>query len=74
MCAVEIWTECFGKDPSAIRRSDTYDIFGMLLKIGGWEKYSGNKNALLKRGFYGTQRCFVRTGEMPAACDSGNAT
>ena len=74
VCAVEIWTECFGKDPSAIRRSDTYDIFGMLLKIGGWEKYSGNKNASLKRGFYGTQRCFVRTGEMPAACDSGNAT
>ena len=62
VCAVEIWTECFGKDPSAIRRSDTYDIFGMLLKIGGWEKYSGNKNASLKRGFYGTQRCFVRTG------------
>ena len=74
VCAVEIWAECFGKDPSAIRRSDTYDIFGMLLKIGGWEKYSGNKNASLKRGFYGTQRCFVRTGEMPAACDSGNAT
>ena len=74
VCAVEIWSECFGKDPSAIRRSDTYDIFGMLLKIGGWEKYSGNKNASLKRGFYGTQRCFVRTGEMPAACDSGNAT
>ena len=62
VCAVEIWSECFGKDPSAIRRSDTYDIFGMLLKIGGWEKYSGNKNASLKRGFYGTQRCFVRTG------------
>ena len=74
VCAVEIWAECFGKDPSAIRRSDTYDIFGMLLKIGGWEKYSGNKNASLKRGFYGTQRCFVRTGEMPAACDPGNAT
>ena len=74
VCAVEIWAECFGKDPSAIRRSDTYDIFGMLLKIGGWEKYSGNKNASLKRGFYGTQRCFVRTGGMPAACDSGNAT
>ena len=74
VCAVEIWAECFGKDPSAIRRSDTYDIFGMLMKIGGWEKYSGNKNASLKRGFYGTQRCFVRTVEMPAACDPGNAT
>ena len=58
--AVEIWAECFSKDPTTIRRSDTYDIFGMLKKIGGWEKYSGNKNASLNRKPYGTQRCFVR--------------
>lgn len=74
VCAVEVWAECFGKDPSAIKRSDTYDIFGMLMKIGGWEKYSGNKNASLKRGFYGTQRCFVRTVKAPADCLSENAT
>lgn len=74
VCAVEVWAECFGKDPSAIKRSDTYDIFGMLMKIGGWEKYSGNKNASLKRGFYGTQRCFVRTQKAPADCDMQNAT
>lgn len=74
VCAVEVWAECFGKDPSAIKRSDTYDIFGMLMKIGGWEKYSGNKNASLKRGFYGTQRCFVRTQKAPADCLSENAT
>ena len=62
------------KEASAIKRSDTYDIFGMLMKIGGWEKYSGNKNASLKRGFYGTQRCFVRTQKAPADCLSENAT
>ena len=61
--AVEIWAECLGKDPSQIRRSDTYDIFGMLMRIGGWEKYKGNKNASLKRSFYGTQRCFVRRNQ-----------
>ena len=74
VCAVEVWAECFGKDPSTIKRSDTYDIFGMLMKIGGWEKYGGNKNASLKRGFYGTQRCFVRTVKTPADCLSENAT
>ncbi|MBS5573721.1 MAG: hypothetical protein KHX34_10135, partial [Clostridiales bacterium] len=58
--AVEIWAECFGKEPTAIRRSDTYDIFGMLMKIGGWEKYGGNRSASMKRAFYGIQRCFVR--------------
>ena len=60
VCAVEIWAECFGKDPSTIKRSDTYDIFGMLMKIGGWEKYGGNKNGLLRRPPYGPQRCYVR--------------
>ena len=60
VCAVEIWAECFGKDPSMIKRSDTYDIFGMLMKIGGWEKYSGNMNGLLRRPPYGPQRCYVR--------------
>ena len=41
--AVEIWAECFGKEPTAIRRSDTYDIFGMLMKIGGWESTAGTR-------------------------------
>ncbi len=59
--AVEIWSECFGKDPTTIKRADTYDIFGMLMKMGGWEKYKGNVNGSIRRGFYGPQRCFVRT-------------
>ena len=60
VCAVEIWAECFGKDPSTIKRSDTYDIFGMLMKIGGWEKYSGNKTGVIRRPPYGPQRCYVK--------------
>ncbi len=58
--AVEIWAECLGKDPSQIKRSDTYDIFGMLMRIGGWEKYKGNKAGALRRPPYGPQRCYVR--------------
>ena len=60
VCAVEIWVECFGKDPSTIKRSDTYDIFGMLMKIGGWVRYEGNKNGAMRKSLYGPQRCFVR--------------
>ena len=59
--AVEVWVECFGRDPASIRRSDTYDIFGMLMKIGGWEKYKGNKGGCIRRHPYGPQRCYVRT-------------
>ncbi|MEG1813646.1 MAG: virulence-associated E family protein [Clostridia bacterium] len=58
--AVEIWSECFGKDPTTIKRSDTYDIFGMLMKIGGWVKYGGNSASTQRRAPYGLQRCFVR--------------
>ena len=60
--AVEIWSECFGREPTAIKRSDTYDIFGMLKRIGGWEKYSGNSASSLPRPPYGRQRSFVRKG------------
>ena len=49
------------------------NIFGMLMKIGGWEKYSGNRNASLKRAPYGTQRCFVRVNALPDGCASENA-
>ena len=58
--AVEVWVECFGRDPAAIKRSDSYDIFGMLMKIGGWEKYTGNTAGALRRMPYGPQRCYVR--------------
>ncbi len=58
--AVEVWAECFGRDPATIRRSDTYDIFGMLMKIGGWKKFTGNKNGSIRRPPYGPQRCYVR--------------
>jgi len=60
--AVEVWAECFGRDPAAIKRADTYDIFGMLMKIGGWEKYTGNKNGSIRRQPYGPQRCYIRSG------------
>ena len=59
---MEIWAECFGRDPATIKRADTYDIFGMLMKIGGWEKYTGNKNGSIRRPPYGPQRCYIRSG------------
>lgn len=58
--AVEVWAECFCKDPTTIKRSDTYDIFGMIMKIGGWAKYGGNKSSTMRRVPYGPQRVFVR--------------
>ena len=37
-------------------------IFGMLMKIGGWEKYSDDQNGSMRRPTYDPQRCYVRRG------------
>ena len=63
--AVEVWAECFGRDPATIKRADTYDIFGMLMKIGGWEKFTGHKTGSIRRPPYGPQRCYIRTDSGP---------
>ncbi len=55
-----VWAECFGREPAAIKRSDTTDIFGMLLRIGGWVKYDGNRTGVMRRPPYGPQRCWQR--------------
>jgi hypothetical protein len=39
---------------------EDFAVACMLMKIGGWEKYSGNKSGVSRRSFYGAQRCFVR--------------
>lgn len=58
VCALEIWSECFGRDPGTIRRSDTNEIFTMLVRIG-WKKSEVNERGM-RRTVYGVQRCFDR--------------
>lgn len=60
VCALEIWCECFGRDSSAIRRSDSNDIFSMLARIG-WKKSEINSKGTRRLPLYGPQRCFDRT-------------
>ena len=38
----------------------------MLMKIGGWKKYGGNKNGMLRRQIYGPQRTYIRDELMPS--------
>ncbi len=56
----EIWCECFGKKKEDIRRADSYEIKGILVKIGGWKRYSGNKSGKLRIPIYGSQVTYVR--------------
>ena len=52
---MEIWVECFGHDPSAIRKSDRNEILSILAKIG-WK----NGTASSKRTPYGIQKSYNR--------------
>lgn len=56
VCALEIWTECFGGDPKYMKRADTTEINNILLGIPGWHR---NKS-VRRYGPYGTQKGFER--------------
>lgn len=56
ICIMEIWCECFGKERQNIKRTDSYEIEGILNKLGGWKV--GKKTRF---GIYGPQKTFIRT-------------
>ena len=60
VCSMEIWCECFGKDASSLKKSDSYEITAIMSKIEGWELYSGNKTNTMRFPIYNKQRAFVR--------------
>lgn len=60
VCNIEIWAECFGKDPASMKKSDSYEISGIMNKIEGWKRYDGSKSGRLKFPIYGSQYAYVR--------------
>ena len=60
VCSMEIWCELFGREASAMKRMDSYEINAIMRKIDGWKKYDGNKQGRLRVPIYGSQRVYVR--------------
>lgn len=60
VCNLELWAECFGKDPTSIRKQDSYELTAIMTKIEGWKKYEGNKTGKLRCPLYGIQHVYVR--------------
>lgn len=60
VCIMEIWCECFGKERQNLRRTDSYEIEGILTRIGGWKKLTINKTGKSRYPLYGPQKTFVR--------------
>lgn len=62
VCVMEIWCECFAKERQNLKRSDSYEIEGILTRIGGWKKLTANKSGKVRYPLYGPQKTFVREG------------
>ena len=60
VCIMEIWCECFGKERQNLRKADSYELEGILNKVGGWERYAGNASGKMRISGYGIQRAFIR--------------
>lgn len=60
VCIMEIWCECFCYNRQDLRRGNSYEIEGILNRIGGWEKLSSNKSGKIRYSLYGPQKTFVR--------------
>lgn len=57
---MEIWCDCFFNERQNLRRYDSYEIEGILNRIGGWEKLSSNKTGKLRYPLYGPQKTFIK--------------
>lgn len=59
VCNMEIWAECFCKDPAIMTKKDSYEISAIMQRMEGWTKYKGSVNGTLLFPIYGKQRAFV---------------
>ena len=60
VCVMEIWCECFGKERQNLKRTDSYEIEGILHRIGCWERLAATKTGKTHFPLYGPQKTFVR--------------
>lgn len=55
---IEIWCECFGREASSLKKTDSYEIASIMRKIPEWER---SKDCAMNLPIYGKQRIYVLT-------------
>lgn len=60
VCSMEIWCECFGKEPASLKKGDSYEITSILSRLEEWKPYNGTKNGMTRFTIYNKQRAFMR--------------
>lgn len=53
---LEIWCECFCRNMADLKKSDSYEIAALMLRIEGWKR-TGNRSV---QPIYGCQRVYKR--------------
>ncbi len=53
---VEIWAECFGREPSDLKPTDSYSIAALMTQIDGWKR----TEKIRELPNYGRQRLYLR--------------
>ena len=53
---LEIWAECFGRDPADMKSADSYAISAIIMQVEGWEKTTERRRLPI----YGQQRIYRR--------------
>jgi predicted P-loop ATPase len=74
VCAMEIWCECFGNQPKALRNLDAREINNIMQRMPGWKPYE-KAGGRLKFKLYGQQRAYVAVSngkEQKAGDNSGD--
>lgn len=61
VCTQEIWSECFGRDPAAMRKADAYEINAIMKRIEGWHRFEGTKSGKIRFPIYGPQYAYERS-------------
>jgi predicted P-loop ATPase len=59
VCAMEIWCECFGNQPKALRNLDAREINNIMQRMPGWKPHDSS-DSKLRFSLYGKQRAYVR--------------
>jgi hypothetical protein len=57
----EIWAECFGRNISELKPTDSYALAALMTRVDGWER----TKAVRKLPLYGRQRLYKRTCVTP---------
>lgn len=70
---LEIWAECFGRNPTDMRTTDSYAIAAIMMQVDGWEKSLERHRIPI----YGQQRMYMRSADFKplltnAYCDRLN--